>query len=249
MPIILLALLFTWAAVLTGACAPSSIVQGNPTSSRVIYGLTLQPSGFDPHIHASSELGIPLRQVYDTLVYRHPTTKEFTPGLALDWSISPDGLVYTFNLRRDVTFHDGTPFNAQAVAANLNRIVDPETASQRAAFLLGPYIGYEIVDDYTIRIQLAEPYSPLLDSLSQVYLGIASPAALAEYSLDRYQFHQVGTGPYRMVEYVPGDRFVIRRNYEYSWGPSFYTFPETGALDEIEFRFFTDVPALSLIHI
>ena len=246
MPIILLALLFTWAAVLTGACAPSGIAQGNPTSSRVIYGLTLQPSGFDPHIHSSSELGIPLRQVYDTLVYRHPTTKEFTPGLALDWSISPDGLVYTFNLRRDVTFHDGTPFNAQAVAANLNRIVDPETASQRAVFLLGPYIGYEIVDDYTIRIQLAEPYSPLLDSLSQVYLGIASPAALAEYSLDRYQFHQVGTGPYRMVEYVPGDRLVIRRNYEYSWGPSFYTFPETGALDEIEFRFFTDVPARAL---
>ena len=77
-------------------------------------------------------------------------------------------------------FHDGTPFNAQAVAANLDRITNPMTASQKALFLLGPYTGYEIVDDYTIRLLLSEPYSPLLDSLSQVYLGIASPAALRQ---------------------------------------------------------------------
>ena len=114
--------------------------------------MTLQPSTFDPQIGASSELGIPLRSVYDTLVYRDPQSLEFVPGLATSWTISPDGLIYTFALRQGVNFHDGTPFNAQAVAANLDRITNPMTASQKALFLLGPYTGYEIVDDYTIRL-------------------------------------------------------------------------------------------------
>ncbi|MEP7290791.1 MAG: ABC transporter substrate-binding protein [Chloroflexota bacterium] len=205
---------------------------------RIVYGLTLQPSTFDPHIGASSELGIPLRSVYDTLVYRDPQSLEFVPGLATSWTISPEGLVYTFALRQGVTFHDGTPFNAQAVAANLDRITNPMTASQKALSLLGSYSGYEIVDDYTIRLLLSEPYSPLLDSLSQVYLGIASPTALAEYSNERYQFHQVGTGPFEFVDYVPNDHLTIRRNFDYAWGPSFYEPSTPESVDEIEFRFY-----------
>src|SRR5262245_22315353 len=134
--------------------------QGFSPRHRIVFGLTLQPSGFDPHINASSELGIPLRSVYDTLIYRDPDSLEFVPGLATSWTISPEGLTYTFALRQGVTFHDGTPFNAQAVAANLDRIKSPMTASQKALFLLGPYTGYEIVDDYTIRLNLSEPYSP-----------------------------------------------------------------------------------------
>jgi peptide/nickel transport system substrate-binding protein len=220
--------------------SPSSAQEGQATN-RIVYGLTLQPSGFDPHIHASSELGIPLRQVYDTLIYRDPVSQEFVAGLASEWVVAPDGLAYTFTLRQDVLFHDDTPFNALAVAANLDRIANPATGSQKAVFLLGPYVGYEIVDDYTIRILLSEPYSPLLDSLSQVYLGIASPTALSQYTNDTYQFHQVGTGPFRFIEYVPGDRLVIQRNPNYNWGPAFYRTPTENAVDEAEFRFFEDV--------
>jgi peptide/nickel transport system substrate-binding protein len=232
-------------AVLIACSTAAQAGQGNPTN-RMIYGLTILPSGFDPHINASSELGIPLRQVYDTLVYRDPQTGEFVPGLATSWTVSDDGLVYTFSLRQGVKFHDGTPFNAQAVAANLDRIVNLATASQKAVFMLGPYSGYEIVDEYTMRMLLSEPYSPLLDSLSQVYLGIASPTALAEYSNNRYQFHQVGTGPYRFVEYVSGDRIVLRRNHDYAWGPSFYQPATENSVEEIEFRFFTDPPTRAL---
>jgi len=213
---------------------------------RIVYGLTLQPSGFDPHINRSAELGIPLRQVYDTLVYRPPETKEIVPGLATEWLVSEDSLTYTFNLREGVKFHDGTPFNAEAVAANLDRIVAPETASQWAAFLLGPYSGYEIVDEFTIRLILEEPFAPLLDSLAQVYLGMASPAALAEYSDNRYQFHQVGTGPFVFEEFVPGDRIVLSRNPDYAWGPDFYLPVPENSVNEIEFRFFTDPPTRML---
>ena len=234
LPTLLLTLLLT--------CLPVRAQDNN----HIVYGLTLQPSGFDPHINRSSELGIPLRQVYDTLVYRHPDTNEIVAGLATNWSISEDGLVYTFTLRQGVIFHDGTPFNAQAVGTNLDRITSPQTASQLAAFLLGPYAGYEVIDDYTISIVLSSPYSPLLDSLAQVYLGIASPTALSQYSENRYQFHQVGTGPFWFVELVPGDRLVIERNPDYNWGPVFYNPPTEQSINQIEFRFFTDPPTRSL---
>lgn len=232
--------------VTLAACLPAVETQQRAAENRLVYGLTLQPSGFDPHIHRSAELGIPLRQVYDTLVYRDPATRAFVPGLAAEWVISSDGLVYTFRLREGVTFHDGTAFNAQAVAANLDRIADPATGSQRAVFMLGPYVGYEIVDDYTINIRLSAPYSPLLDALSQVYLGIASPTAFSQYSLNRYQFHQVGTGPFTFVELVPGERILLRRNPDYTWGPPFYQPPGENAIEEIEFRFFTD-PATRML--
>lgn len=230
-------ILMSFAALLIAGCATQSAAE---ESRSITYGLTLEPSGIDPHIHRSSELGIVLRQVYDTLVYRDPETREIVPGLATEWSISEDNLSYTFTLQQGVTFHDGTPFNAAAVGANLDRIIAPETVSQRAAFMLGSYSDYELLDTYTIRLNLSEPYSPLLDSLSQVYLGMASPTAFAQYSNNRYQFHQVGTGPYLFHEYIPGDRVVIRRNPDYAWGPAFYEGYGAGAPDEVVYRFFTD---------
>ncbi len=213
----------------------------------IVYGLTLNPSGFDPHIHSSSELGIPFFSVYDTLVYRHPQTMDFVPGLAAALpTMSEDGLSWTFTLKQNVTFHDGTPFNAQAVAANLDRITNNEISSRKARYLLGPYTGYEILDDYTIKINLSEPYAPLLDAFSQVYLGMASPTALQQYTKNTYQWHQVGTGPYKLTEFVPGDHLVLERNEDYAWGPVFYAPPDDGTLARIEFRFYEDPPTRSL---
>ncbi|MGQ9849408.1 MAG: ABC transporter substrate-binding protein [Aggregatilineaceae bacterium] len=214
--------------------------------NRIVYGLTLNPSGFDPHIHVSNELGIPFFSVYDTLVYRHPQTMDFVPGLAERWEMSPDGLNWTFMLKRNVKFHDGTPFNAQAVAANLDRITNPELASGKARALLGPYTGYTILDDYTITLHFSQPYAPLLDGLSQVYLGMASPKALQAYSKNTYQWHQVGTGPYMLKEIVPGDHIILRRNPDYAWGPVFYAEATGQSVDTIEFRFYEDPATRSL---
>jgi len=227
-PLFFLALL---SMLLVGCGAP-------PPAGRVVYGLTLAPSGIDPHVNASSELGIPLASVYDTLVYRDPATGSFVPGLAERWEISDDGLVYTFYLRQSVTFHDDTPFNAEAARFNLERVTSTDLASQKARFMLGPYERAEVVDDYTVRIHLSEPFAPLLDALSQVYLGMASPTAVEKWG-DEYQLHQVGSGPFQFAEYVPGDHLLLRRNPDYDWGPSVYQ-NETAQVDEVEFRFFTD---------
>ncbi len=205
---------------------------------RVIYGLTLSPTGIDPHVNASSELGIPLTSVYDTLVYRDPESGDFVPGLAERWEVSDDGLVYTFYLRDGVSFHDGTPFNADAVRFNLERITSPNLASQKARFMLGPYERVEVVDDHTIHVYLSKAFAPFLDALSQVYVGMASPTAVEKWGSE-YQLHQVGTGPFIFAEYVPGDHLLLQRNPDYAWGPSVYQH-DTAQVAEIEFRFFSD---------
>ncbi len=218
--------------LLTACAAPPAI------TSELDYGLTLVPTGIDPHVNASSELGIPLRSVYDTLVFRD-AQGGFVPGLARAWAISSNGLTYTFSLRAGVEFHDGTPFNAEAVRVNLERILNPETKSQKARFMLGPLKTVAVLDGLTVRLTLSEPFAPLLDSLSQPYCGIASPAALAKWGNTDYQFHQVGTGPYRFAEYVSGDHLTLERNADYAWGPSIYH-NRKAAIERIVFRFYAD---------
>jgi peptide/nickel transport system substrate-binding protein len=217
---------------LAACAAPSS-------PSTVVYGLTLAPSGIDPHINASDELGIPLSSVYDTLIFRDPQTGAYVPGLAERWMISDDGLTYTFWLRQDVHFHDGTPFNAQSVKRNFDYTLNPDNHSQRAALSLGPLREVTVDSANQVSLHLDSPYAPLLDSLSQVYLGMASAKALDQWGAADYQYHQVGTGPYRFVEYVPNDHLTLERNADYQWGPSIYQHTKA-SIQRIIFRFYED---------
>ena len=212
-----------------------------PQGGKLVYGLTLSPSGIDPHVNASSELGIPLTSVYDPLVWQ-VGEGQFAPGLAKSWEVSADGLTYTFRLRDDVTFHDGTPFNAAAVKVNFERITAPETRSQKAAVMIGPYARTEVIDDYTVQVILNEPFAPFLDAVSQVYVAMASPTALEQWGQD-YQMHQVGTGPFQFKEYIPGDHLTLTAYPDYHWAPDFFAHQGRPYLDEIEFRFFTE-PAI-----
>ncbi len=230
---------FLACALIVCACSISN------DSNSIVYGLTLSPSGIDPHLNASAELGIPLSSVYDTLVFQDPDNGAFVPGLAEDWTISNDGLTYTFVLRDDVTFHDGTTFNAYAVIANIDYTIDPENHSFKAALMLGPLSGVEVLDEYTVVFRLEEPYAPLLDALSQVYLGMASPLALETWGPSEYQYHQVGTGPYRFVEYVPNDHLTLSRYEDYDWAPSIYN--QRGAsIETIVFHFYEDAATRAL---
>ncbi|MBL8155531.1 MAG: hypothetical protein JNM70_15215 [Anaerolineae bacterium] len=231
---ILIAYVAAW--FLTG-CQDIQPISIQNQAQGIVFALSSQPGHLDPHLTSDEEVGIVLRQIYDTLIYRDPTSRALVPGLADNWTIDEGGLVYTFNLRQGVLFHNGTPFDASAVAANLDRIMaqPPDTFARR---LLGPYSSYEILGTYSIQLRLTEAYAPFLDGLSQPYLGIASPSALSAYSVNRYQYHQVGTGPFILEEYVPGKRIVIRRNPNYLWGPSFLSSNSDGdAVDRVTFTF------------
>lgn len=216
---------------LSSCRGPESALTCEEDTRCLSYAIAADIPILDPHVSDLPEAGMIFRQIYDTLVYRDTASHDFRPGLARSWAISPDGLQYTFNLRQDVTFHDGSPFNAAAVAANIDRIYDPNINSVRARSLLGPFSHYEIVDDYTIYLRLAFPFAPFLDGLAQPFLGIMSSQALRAYDLLRYQFHQVGTGPFVLEKYLPGERIELRHNRDYTTNPPIYE-PRNG--QEIE---------------
>ena len=204
------------------------------------YGISAEIPVLDPHRADSAEAGMIFRQLYDTLVYRHSDTHEFLPGLASDWEVSADGLIYTFHLRQDVTFHDGSAFTASSVARNIERIFDPESPFSLARELLGPLRQYEIADAYTIRLHLSAPHAALLDGLAQPYLGIVSPEALSTYGGLRYQFHQSGTGPFTLEDYLPGERIVLRRFDDYRVYPAIYSALNGNEIGSVEFSILSE---------
>lgn len=132
------------------------------------------------------------------------------PRLATNWSVSPDGTVWTFRLRDSIRFHDGTPFNAEAVKFTFDRILDPATKSQTGASLIGSYKSSEVIDSRTIKMTFAAPYAPIFANFSNPVLGIVSPAAVKKYGAD-FGEHPVGTGPYEFKEWVHGDHVTLTR--------------------------------------
>ena len=137
---------------------------------QLIIGMQLEPDNLDPAVTPWAVSHSVMMNIYDTVVYENHDAS-FHPGLAESWEISNDGLSYTFDLKQGVTFHDGTPFNADAVKFNFDRISDPETKSGFAVTLLGPYAGSDIHDDHTITVNFETPFAPFLYhfSLSRPY--------------------------------------------------------------------------------
>lgn len=142
----------------------------------------------------------------------------YAPGLATSWTVSPDATVYTFKLREDVKFHDGTPFDAEAVKVTFDRIVDPNTRAQTAFSFIGPYDRTEIVDRYTVRVRFKSGHASFLNAASSPYLGIISPTAVRKYGPDFGRVVFVGTGPFMLQSYRTDAEVRLIRNPNYAWG-------------------------------
>lgn len=214
------------AALVLSACAgPGSSSDGEGGGEVVwaIEGGNLAAGHMDPQTSQLDVSGMVQRVVLDSLVFQE-ADGSFSPWLAKSWDISGDGTTYTFDLRDDVTFTDGEPFNADAVKANFDRIADPETASAQAASMLGGdfYDATTVIDEYTVEVKFTQPYAPFLQAASTALLGFYSPAVL-ETSADQLKAGgpdiNVGTGPFELTEYTPDQEIVYTRNPDYAWGP------------------------------
>jgi peptide/nickel transport system substrate-binding protein len=154
--------------------------------------------------------------LYDRLV-SFDETEQLVPALALSWDVSPDGLEYTLKLRPGVTFHDGTPFNAQAVQVNIQRHLDKPDSGFYSVY--EPVTRVDIVDDLTAKIVLKEIRPNFAyEGLAQWGAIQLSPTAFAALG-DRFGEAPVGTGPFRFSSYEAGASITYTRNDSYWGGP------------------------------
>lgn len=202
----------------------------------LVVGQIAEPKSLDPAaVTAVNDFRI-LMNVYDGLVRYKDGTLEVEPALAESWTISDDGTVYTFKLRDGVTFHDGTPFNAEAVKYNFDRMLDEnhpqhDTGPFPLAFFFSAVETIDVVDDLTVKFTLNAPYAPFLSNLAYPTGLIVSPEAVKEFGAD-YGRHPVGTGPFKFAEWESNAKVVVVRNDDY-W-------EDAAKLEAVVFRPITD---------
>ncbi len=207
----------------------------------VTWARTGFPDSLDPHQFSHIEGAIAIMNMLDTLVWRDAATNTYHGGLASGWTYAEDLTSLTLELREDVVFHDGTPFNAQAVAFTFDRIVDPDTQAAAVASFMGSYSGHEVLDDYTIRIDFTEPNPLFLEWLTHPSLAPISPTAVQEFG-DAFRDNLVGTGPFRLVEWDRANNAVImERNPDYGWAPAFLGHEGPPNIDRLVMRGVLDV--------
>jgi 4-phytase/acid phosphatase/peptide/nickel transport system substrate-binding protein len=147
-------------------------------------------------------------------LFAYNDEQEIVPRLGTEFSMAEDGMSGTVTLREGVMFHDGTPFNAEAVAAHYNRIMDPEYRLSTRIF--GPIESVDVVDEYTVRFNLNQPWVALKSALaiSHMYNFIPSPTAL-QGDPEGFNTNPVGTGPFKFESWSRNDRIVYSRNESY----------------------------------
>src|SRR5512136_922153 len=155
---------------------------------------------------------------------------EIAPKLAEKWEISADATEFTLRLKKGIKFHDGQPFNAEAVKVNFDRRLDSDAAT-KLFFLVAQMTSVTVVNEYTVKIKTKVPFAPMLSNLTYPTNGIQSPAALKRY-WDKPLLMPIGTGPFIFKEWSPGNRLVMVRNDNY-WGVN-------PTLSEVTFRVIPD---------
>jgi peptide/nickel transport system substrate-binding protein len=224
-------------------------------TSTLIFAQAADAGTLDPAIETSANSLQVIYHIYEGLTDFEPGSTTPIPRLATSWEASDDGLEWTFHLREGVTFHDGTPFNADAAVFNFERWWDTENPYNLGAdqFIYWDYMfqgfkgsessvvaGVEKVDDMTFKLILNRPNASLLNTLAMENFRFASPAAVEEQG-ENYATADglaVSTGPFKLEEWVKEDHITLVRNEDY-WG-------EKPTLERITFRVIPDSSAAFL---
>lgn len=229
----MLSLVVVSSLALTACGKNSASANGDKKASpkTLVYAQGADPRGLDPAFVDDGESAKVIVNVYEGLVKYKEGSTELEPGLAKSWEVSSDGKEYTFKLREGVKFHDGTPFNADAVKVNIERQLPPKATEDMpyASFTFGEVEKVEKVDDYTVKVKLKQPYTPFLANLAMSLAApMVSPTAL-EKNNGNLNENPVGTGPFKFVSWKKGESITVEKNNDY-WG-------DKAKLDKVVFKF------------
>jgi peptide/nickel transport system substrate-binding protein len=216
-----------------------------PRGSAPVSGGTLvyatgdaEPTCLDPHVGGNYPQALVATQYLESLVSKNKAGN-IIPWLATKWTESANGLSWDFTLRKNVKFTDGTPLNAEAVAANVAHLQDPATGSSTGYLALQKVTGVTVVNDLTARFTLSTPDSALLDSLSQPWLAIESAKALKRSQAVNCE-SPVGTGPFIVTKWVHQQSISLVRNDKYNSPPADAGHTGPAYLKAIQWRFLPD---------
>ena len=189
-----------------------------------------EPPGLDPTANTAAAIDrVVFANIYEGLIKVERTGK-FIPGLATRWEVSPGGKIYTFHLRKGVTFHNGEPFNATVAKWNLERAMAPNTVNAHPEYFRG--IGkIETPDNYTLVLYLKD-----VDALFIPHMAEGDAVMLPMKGYQTAKSNPIGTGPFRFVKWVRGDRVEMTR-YDGYWNPAL------PYLDNVTFKFIGDPSA------
>ena len=217
--------------------APVAATEAPAVSSGILtIGIANEPETLDPGDAVYVQEQFMLMNLFDSLLSVAPDGS-LHPGLATAWQPNADFSEFTFTLRQDVKFHDGTAFKADAVKASFDHIMSDAVLESGGKSLLQDhqYVETVVVDDYTATVKFGASYPMFLRDAGRQWLGISSPAALAKYGTD-YGRNPVGTGPFKFVQWDAQSQIVIERNPDYNWGPEFAAHTGPALIDQVIFR-------------
>ena len=168
--------------------------------------------------------------IYDKLI-EWGLDGKFYPGLAQSWSISEDGKTWQMNLKKGVTFHDGSPFNAEVVKWFL-----AEMAKGPSGYMVGAIESVEITGSHSVTLHFKYPDPNMLFNFSQLFMAVPSMAAAKKYGEAFGIKHVVGSGPYKFHSWSPGNELVLVKNEDYTWGPGLVKNKGPAPIDKVVFR-------------
>jgi peptide/nickel transport system substrate-binding protein len=213
------ACLLTLGAALSAACGGSSAPSSETPAARdrIVFAASADATTLDPHNTTDTESDQVIMMVFETLIGFDDQMK-IVPRLAERWEVAPDGTTWTFHLRDGVTFHDGTPLDAAAVAASFARVLDPVAAHKRLT-LFSMIDRVETVDPRTVRFVTKYPFGAFEPTIAHVSAAILNPkvAASAGKGFGLTAEATSGSGPYRVVSWKKDQEIVLER-YDGYWG-------------------------------
>jgi peptide/nickel transport system substrate-binding protein len=211
----------------------------------IAWATASEPESMDPACTFSSIADIHYKAVYDSLVFWSPEDQDFHPYLAESWDVSDDFMSYTFHLRSDVVFHDGTPFNAEAVKFNFDRIVaivaeDCPQASVAQSRLGRTYTDAEVIDEFTVKVNFSAANPIFLVGAADLYF--VAPSAVEEFGVEVGR-NPVGTGAWKFKDWVEQSSLTVERNPDYNWPPATAKHTGPAYLEEITWQFLPEPTA------